>query len=129
MIRISGVELQKRRKMAPGMKKIDLFNDKLKQKKVKELRESSNITETPHEEKGRDDWLHLPPSSQTKKKGRGKKKKRLTTQTKEDRETQMGKTIQLEEGDKPSEEQYNLLLSTNTEVQPQVLQLPFNFCF
>lgn len=63
MIRISGVELQKRRKMAPGMKKIDLFNDKLKQKKVKELRESSNITETPHEEKGRDDWLHLPPSS------------------------------------------------------------------
>lgn len=50
-------------KVAPGMKKIDLFNDKLKQN-VKELRESSNITE----EKGRDDWLDLPPSSLTKKK-------------------------------------------------------------
>lgn len=36
------------------MKKIDLFNDKLN-RNIRELRESSNMTETPHEEKRRDD--------------------------------------------------------------------------
>lgn len=54
------------------MKKIDLFNDKLKQKKVKELRESSNITETPHKEEGRDDWHDLHPYSDKKKGGKEK---------------------------------------------------------
>lgn len=68
------------------MKKIDLFDDKLKQKK--DLRESSNITETPHEKRGRDDWLDLPPSSK-KIKGWGERnKKRKTFHTnKEDKET------------------------------------------
>lgn len=67
------------------MKKIDLFNSKLKQKKM-ELRESSNIPVTPHEERGGDDWLYLPPSSKTNK------KKRHTTQ--EDRETNIRKNNQ-----------------------------------
>ena len=55
---------------AAGMKKIDLFDDKLKQKEVMEFEgEQQHLNST---WKGKDDWLDLPPSSQTKK----KKKKR-----------------------------------------------------
>lgn len=34
---------------------------------MEDFRESSNITETPHEEKWRDDWLELPQSLNKKK--------------------------------------------------------------
>lgn len=43
---------------------------------MEDFRESSNITETPHEEKWRDDWLELPQSlnkkTKNKKGSRGK---------------------------------------------------------
>lgn len=64
------------------------------------MRESSNITETPHEEKGRDDWLDLPPSSQTKRKDHTNK--RTERQIDEEKQT-FRRTTQL-------------VLTTNTEV-------------
>lgn len=70
-----------------------------------ELRESSNIPVTPHEERGGDDWLYLPPSSQTNK------KKRLTTQTRGQRDKQR-KTIKLWEGEQTIwEKPHNLLFN------------------
>lgn len=79
------------------MKKIDLFNDKLKQKKVKELRESSNITETPHEEKGEMIGLtSLPP----------KQKKEKTYHTNRT-ERQRREKKQSNSENKPSEERHN----------------------
>lgn len=124
--RVDSVQ-EKHEKVVGAMKKIDLFNDKLKQTKLRES--SSDVTETPRgEEEGEMiGWTSLPPHRQQQQKNteikerlehtnkNEQRRRKNNKQTGKRRKSQKRKTKKkTKQNTKASEERHKLLFKLQT---------------